>query len=136
MSIEISRQLLEQVRAHAAAAYPHECCGLLAGNDRRVTEVHAMANIRESARNRYLVDPAQQFRVERDLARRGLEVLGYYHSHPDVSAKPSAYDHEHAWESYSYLIVSVMSGRANGVRCWELKDQRTGFVETEVKTTD
>ena len=69
---------------------------------------------RESERNRFLIDPLEQLRVEKDARARGLDVLGYYHSHPDHPARPSNYDREHAWPWYSYVIVSVQRGEPRG----------------------
>ncbi len=82
---------------------------------------------RESERNRFLIDPKEQLKVEKDARSRGLEVVGYYHSHPDHPARPSEYDREHAWPWYSYLIVSVERGEAKDVRSWMLSDDRSRF---------
>ncbi|MDR2489668.1 MAG: Mov34/MPN/PAD-1 family protein [Desulfovibrio sp.] len=60
--------------------------------------------------------------------KRGLEVLGYYHSHPDHPALPSAYDLEHAWPFYSYVIVSIVKGNAGEMLSRVLADDRSRFV--------
>jgi proteasome lid subunit RPN8/RPN11 len=54
-------------------------------------------------------------------------VLGFFHSHPDHPARPSAFDLEHAWPYYSYLIVSVVDGKVAGIASWRLAADRTRF---------
>src|SRR5512134_2612416 len=103
------------MRAHAAAAYPHECCGFLVGERSDghaiVTDLVRASNAREdSPRNRYLIPPEEFARVLRDADRKGLDVLGFYHSHPDAPARPSEYDREHAWPAYAYFVLAVAAG--------------------------
>jgi proteasome lid subunit RPN8/RPN11 len=61
-----------------------------------------------------------------------LDVLGFYHSHPDHPARPSDYDREHALPFYSYIIVAVEKGEARDYTSWVLKDDRSAFVEENV----
>ena len=158
MALKIQSGQLEAIHRHAEADYPAECCGILLGRaeegSKDVFEVARVANLRldreraeqviplddpgrESERNRFLIDPREQLRVEKDARARGLAVLGYYHSHPDHPARPSAYDREHAWPWYSYIIVSVEAGAARETRSWVLSDDRGSFEpETlEVKSS-
>ena len=87
----------------------------------------------ESERNRFLIDPKEQIRVERETRARGLEVLGYYHSHPDHPAHPSNYDRDHGWPWYSYVILSVIQGNPEEMTSWVLKDDRSGFLGIEAQ---
>ena len=87
----------------------------------------------ESERNRFLIDPADQLRVEKNARARNLDVLGYYHSHPDHPARPSNYDREHAWPWYSYIILSVYHGEPKELASWVLSEDRTAFEPEEVK---
>ncbi len=126
-----AREALE-IRAHLERAYPEEGCGVLLGRERdgarRVERVLGFENRREdSRRNRYLSAPEQLLAAEREARAEGLEVLGFFHSHPDQPARPSAFDLEHAWPYYSYLIVSVAGGRAVESRCWRLAGDRARF---------
>ena len=66
-------------------------------------------------------------RGEQYARERQLDVIGFYHSHPDVAAVPSVFDREHAWPTYSYLIVSVLQGEAVDIRSWELESDRSRF---------
>lgn len=148
MSLRLTERHLDAIRTHGARDYPNECCGILLGSangeTKEVKEVVALKNIRsdpalaqkfvpledpgrETERNRYLIDPAEQLRIEKGARARGLEVLGYYHSHPDHPARPSDYDREHAWPWYSYIIVAVERGTPKALVSWVLSDDRSRF---------
>ncbi len=132
--MKISRALLTQIHAHLEAGYPNEACGVLLGKNGVVTEVVPAPNTRtDSARNRYLIDPLAYLKIERDADRRGLQVLGIYHSHPDVPAIPSQFDLEHAWPNLSYLIVSVCKGKAVETNSWQLREDRSRFDQEPVE---
>src|SRR5437867_1168644 len=132
--MKISRQLLDQIHAHLEAGYPNEACGVMLGRDGVVTEVVAAGNERtDSARNRYLIDPLAYLKIERDADKRGLQVLGIFHSHPDVAARPSQFDLDHAWPNLSYLIVSVVKGKAVETNSWRLRDDRSQFDHESVE---
>jgi len=75
-------------------------------------------------------------RVEKDARARGLEVLGYYHSHPDHPARPSEYDREHAWPWYSYLIVAVEKGVPRDSRSWVLSEDRSVFHAEQIEVEE
>lgn len=128
-----------ELAAHGERDYPHECCGLLLGrfenNEEKVcAELFPISNAREEAakRNRFLIRPEELLRGEQYAAAKELEVVGFYHSHPDHPAVPSAYDLEHAWPVYSYIVVAVQSGRAEDLRSWEMQADRTRFSEEEI----
>lgn len=128
-----------ELAAHGERDYPHECCGLLLGrfenNEEKVcAELFPISNAREEAakRNRFLIRPEELLRGEQYAAAKELEVVGFYHSHPDHPAVPSAYDLEHAWPVYSYIVVAVQSGHAEDLRSWEMQADRTRFSEEEI----
>jgi proteasome lid subunit RPN8/RPN11 len=128
MTLRLSETLAEEVRREGVLAYPAECCGVLAGRAGEVKEVIQlvpMPNRRTDDPHRYLITPDDVRRVTAELRASGLEVLGYYHSHPDHPAAPSAFDTEHAWPWYSYVIVSVERGRAAELSSWILEDDRS-----------
>lgn len=132
--IAIGADSLEAIRRHGEADYPHECCGLLIGSfeasgAKVVDEIYPIGNAREEAakRNRFLIAPDDMMRGEKHARAKGLDVLGFYHSHPDHPAVPSAFDLEHAWPVYSYVIVSVRSGRAEDLLSFELRSDRSRF---------
>ena len=132
MSLHLGATHAGAIHAHLARAYPEEGCGVLLGRDegarRIVEEVRVFENRREDSRgNRYLIAPEQLLEAERDARAAGRDVLGFYHSHPDHPALPSAFDLEHAWPYYSYLIVSVQAGRVEDTRSWRLVADRSRF---------
>jgi len=138
MALKLTAALLNAIERHAEAAYPHEGCGILLGrvegDTRTVTDILPVENQREEAarRNRYLIPPEVVADGEEMAEQKGLEVIGFFHSHPDHPARPSAFDREHAWPWYSYVITSVERGRASGSRAWRLLDDRSQFVEEEM----
>jgi proteasome lid subunit RPN8/RPN11 len=137
--ITISEQLLGVIREHGVRDYPYECCGLLLGrygeNGKLVKETYPISNAREESakRNRFLIEPEELLRGERYALDRDLEVVGFYHSHPDSPAVPSQYDLEHAWPTYSYIIVSTSPEQARDLFSWEQEPDRSRFNEEEIR---
>jgi proteasome lid subunit RPN8/RPN11 len=138
MEIVISDQHLSSISEHCQQAYPNEGCGILLGlselGSTTVVDVLLTGNAREEAdqHNRYLIPPQSLLEGELQAERRGLEVVGYFHSHPDHPARPSEFDREHAWPWYSYLILSVRGGEAIASRSWQLREDRSGFDEETI----
>jgi proteasome lid subunit RPN8/RPN11 len=137
--IQLAPQKQNEIAAHGERDYPHECCGLLLGSfadgdSKSVSEIYPISNAREeqAKRNRFLIRPEELMRGEQYAEKRGLDVVGFYHSHPDHPAVPSGYDLEHAWPLYSYIIVSVSDGAAQDLRSWEMKPDRSRFTEEEI----
>ena len=129
MSLRIADGLLEEIRRHGEQAYPAECCGALAGRVhasgmKEVVRLAPAVNRRTDDPHRYLIAPDDLRRLEGDLRAEGLEIVGYYHSHPDHPAVPSGFDTAHAWPWYSYLIVRVEGGRGREAASWTLDDEQ------------
>jgi proteasome lid subunit RPN8/RPN11 len=132
MSLRLRAALTRQIHADLCRAYPEEGCGVLLGRDdgetREVVRAVTFDNQREDSRhNRYVISPEQFLGAELMARDEGLDVIGFYHSHPDHPARPSDFDREHAWPWYSYLIVSVMQGKAAETTSWRLGDDRSRF---------
>ena len=126
------------VHTHLCRAYPEEGCGVMLGREseghREVEKVIAFDNVREDSReNRYLIAPEQFLRAEREARDAGLDVIGFFHSHPDHPSRPSAFDLEHAWPWYSYLIVSVERGTAKDAHSWRLAEDRSRFEPEDLE---
>ncbi|MEM1991531.1 MAG: M67 family metallopeptidase [Nitrososphaerota archaeon] len=137
MTLVISKADLDEVIRHALETYPEECCGLLVG--RKEDERKVIAKVVRSKnvymgdrRRRYVVDPLDIYNVEKDAEKRGLMLIGVYHSHPDYPARPSAYDAEVAWPSMSYLIVSIYNKGAKEVTAWIFDEKNKEFREESV----
>ncbi len=123
---------IEEIKQIAQKTYPHECCGVMVGSIengvKTVTELIPAENQRtDSPANRYLITPDLLNELEKKLKGTDRAILGFFHSHPDVPARPSAYDQDHAWPWYSYVIVSVNRGQAGEIHNWKLRDDRSAF---------
>jgi proteasome lid subunit RPN8/RPN11 len=141
MTLEILAHLLEEIHSSGETAYPEEGAGLLLGvvngEHKQATAVLMLANAREDAarHNRYLITPQDMLLGEQEAMRRGLDVIGIFHSHPDHPNRPSDFDREWALPWYSYLITSVHNGLAVESRAWRLLEDRSGFVEEPILLT-
>ena len=137
MTLVLEPRHVDAIRRHGEADYPREACGLIGGTaeDGRkvaVTIVPLRNGLDDTPNNRYLIDP-DAFRCAQDkLDRDGLEVIGVYHSHPDHPPAPSAYDREHAWPWFSYVIVEIRRGQAGDHQSWVLADDREAFALEEL----
>ncbi len=137
----ISKDHLAEIRRIAEDAYPNECCGILGGSaeggHKSVSEVVSAPNQRsDSAHNRYLISPQFFYQVDKDFRKRGVEIIGIFHSHPDCPANPSEVDRKYAWPWLSYLIITVANSKATEQLSWTLRDDRSGFDPEEVKTEE
>lgn len=137
--LKIPDELIRSIHAHGVETYPHECCGALLGRDgdesREITALLPLANRRDdSPRNRFELTPDDVRRAEKTAREKRLELLGWYHSHPDAPARPSEFDREHAWPWYSYVIVSVQKGVARDTTSWRLQDDRTAYDSELIET--
>ena len=117
------------MRGHLELGYPNEACGALIGRvdavDHEVIEFRGMRNIiTDRPWDRYALDPLEQLRVQKDAESRGLEIIGFAHSHPDHPPVPSRFDADHAWSFYSYVVASVQNGVLREARSWRLDDAK------------
>lgn len=137
-SLRVAGAQLERLQAHAREGYPHEVCGILAGSRDRnqVTEVVPLLNERaDSPRNRYRVSGLAMMKAEQAIEERGLEVVGYYHSHPDHPSHYSDYDRDHALPNMSYPIVSIQEGRVADLASWRLTEDRSRMDPEPIEIT-
>ena len=144
--LTITSKLAEEIRGHGAETYPHECCGALLGREellegkkivREILGLFPLVNRRDdSPRNRFSVTSEDVRAAEKAAKDKELEVVGWYHSHPDHPAKPSQYDCDHAWPWYSYVIVSVANGKPQEMTSWRLNDDRVDFTGEDIELHD
>ena len=138
MKIRINHLDLNNIKKHGEDDYPHECCGFLFGtstNDTKtIMKIRPVQNSRnsENRHNRYLITPQEFLKAEHQARLDGLDIIGFYHSHPDAEARPSQYDLDYSWPVYSYLIVSVKNREAKEATCWQIKDDRSEFLQEEL----
>src|ERR1700694_6025554 len=127
------------IQAHGEAAYPNEGAGLLLGQaangTKTVVDILPVGNEWEAGEqyHRYLITPQDMLRGEAEAARRGLDVVGIFHSHPDHVAEPSIMDRDWALPWYSYIITTIQKGRAVKSRAWLLRDDRSAFDEEDIQ---
>jgi proteasome lid subunit RPN8/RPN11 len=132
MLLRIREDLVQRIQAHGVQTYPQECCGALLGRgdetSREVLDLLPLANRRDdSPRNRFELTADDVRLAEKTARERDVELLGWYHSHPDAPARPSEFDREHAWPWYSYIILSVQKGEPREMTSWRLEDDRSGY---------
>ena len=133
MAITLPDGVDQAIRAHGVEAYPNECCGALIGRDGVVTATFALPNTTEEGpRRRFLVRPQDYREAEKRASEMVAELLGFYHSHPDHPARPSQYDLDHAWPSFSYIIVSVQAGKPTDMTSWRLQEDRSAFDQEDL----
>jgi proteasome lid subunit RPN8/RPN11 len=130
--LRITQADYEAVRRHGEQAYPHECCGVLLGrvegDVRVVTSTAPCDNARtDSPQNRYQIDPRELIIIQREARRRGEDIVGFYHSHPDHPPMWSQTDLAEAhWIGCSYSITSVLQGKADVSNSFALEGEDEG----------
>ena len=131
----------DEIRRHGEETYPHECCGILLGtadgNLRTVQAIIRCSNTRtDSPHNRYHIDPRELLRAQREAHERGIDIVGFYHSHPDHPPRWSPTDFNEAhWIGCSYVITSVEQGRAAVTNSFALagsSEDDKAFADEEV----
>jgi len=116
--LKLSEPIYNALRKHGEETYPHECCGVLLGRSENdvntVEDAMRAGNTRtDAAHNRYHIAPQELIKIQRQGRERGLDIVGFYHSHPDHPAQWSKTDFEEAhWLGCSYVITAVANGVA------------------------
>ncbi len=135
--------LLGAIRSHARSTYPDECCGFLLAperdDDREATRsvdaVEPAANEYEGERRRrFVIRPDELRAAERRASASGRSIVGFYHSHPDHPARPSAFDQDHAWPWYTYVVLSITADDVPAVGAFELDPDTSTFREVRLST--
>ncbi len=139
--MKISKCVVDRIKEHGKRTFPEECCGVLLGkvdgDEKVVRDFLEIENEREDQRQRrFLITPEAYQEADKQARKLGLEILGFYHSHPDHPAQPSQYDLEHAWAWFSYLITSVQKGEAKETTSWVLQEDRLEFEQEIIEETD
>jgi proteasome lid subunit RPN8/RPN11 len=127
-ALEIGQTVVDSIVAHARAALPNECCGLLIGVAGRIRRSVPATNL-EPGPSSYLIDPADHFAAIRSARAEGCEVLGAYHSHPGAEPVPSRRDvAEASGTDFVYLIVSIGPDERADVRAYRVGEGRATAV--------
>ena len=114
MTLEVSSQVIDALLAHARTAHPHECCGLLLGASLHISAIQPAANVHVASHTHFEIDPQILVDAHRAARGGGPQVLGYYHSHPNGLARPSATDV--AMQTGQKAIWAIIA--AGGVTFW------------------
>ena len=139
--VKLSDDIIRRIAQHGENSYPEECCGILLGRENEgiqaVRDVIAIDNSQDENRRRRFLITAEQYReAEKSASEKGMDLLGFYHSHPDHPPVPSTFDTEHALPWFTYIIVSVRSGKAGDTKAWLLNDDRKKFNERPLLKED
>jgi proteasome lid subunit RPN8/RPN11 len=133
----IEGQAREKIIGHTVNNYPHEACGILLcpfEKPQYISAAHPTNNVTlEDPARRYLIDPSEFIEVDRWAEQRGLDIGGFYHSHPDHPPAPSDHDRSLAWEGYLYLIVSIKRGIFDKARAWTYDHTQKYFNEVKIQ---
>jgi len=137
--LNLTAELKKNIKAAGEATYPNECCGIILGeisedgtkNAKRTEKIDNSSENNEQY-HRFLITPEDMFKAEKIARAAKMEIIGFYHSHPDHPSMPSGYDRDHALPFYSYVIISVDDGKAQVLTSWELTADRENFVQEEI----
>ncbi len=135
MQAKLSSNLQQEIFKQMEAGYPNEVGGFLLGSQKQdnvtVSEIIQIENVfeKEEQFHRYAMTPQDWARLEDQADERGLTLVGYYHSHPDSPAIASIYDRDYALPNFTYIITSVVNGKAVDQKVWKLRDDRSQFDE-------
>lgn len=141
MVVKLQPEHPKAIQVYGEVAYPKECCGLMLGRlvkgEKHIVELLPADNAREEDQqhNRFLISPQTMFQAEKCARGKGMDVLGFYHSHPNAEACPSQFDLDHAWPFYSYIIISVLQGQAGSMTCWKLSHDRASFSLEDIQSS-
>lgn len=121
--LRIPERIAKEIVDHALQEDPNECCGILAGRDGSATVAYRITNVARSP-YRYLMDPQEFLRADKDIEARGLELVAFYHSHTHSEARPSDTDIrmalESRWLDVLYVLVSLQDKEAPDLRAFRI----------------
>jgi proteasome lid subunit RPN8/RPN11 len=138
--LRFTRAVYDALRAHGEETYPRECCGALLGRFTqegwRIEEAVRAGNTKTvSAHSRYQIATEELVKIEREARRKGLEIAGFYHSHPDHPAHWSPTDLAEAhWPGCCYVITAVLKGKAAMTNSFLLAGDREEEMRFERQT--
>jgi proteasome lid subunit RPN8/RPN11 len=133
--VTITRRALDVVLAHARAERPRECCGMLLGHSQHILTAVRARNLADDPLRRFLIDPEDHIAARREARRQGLDVVGFYHSHPRSGAAPSAADDAEASYADAVSLIVGMDGEVVvETRLFRLRESRLEEERLEVES--
>jgi proteasome lid subunit RPN8/RPN11 len=143
--LRVTKAVYGAIRAHGEKTYPYECCGALLGRSTSdgwwiEASIRAGNTRTDSAHNRYQIAPVELVKIEREARQRGLDIGGFYHSHPDHPAHWSQTDLAEAhWLGCSYVITAVANGKAEATNSFRLAgdaEENKRFEDEPIEVKD
>lgn len=141
MKVIVSSENLRAIEAHGESTYPNEGAGFLLGRiDGEVLRIEALIPIvnkweADEQYHRYVLTPEDFSKAEIEAMKRGVDLVGVFHSHPDHVAEPSIYDRDWAIPNFSYFISSIEKGKAKVTYSWRLQPDRSAFDSEPIEVT-
>ena len=139
MKVIVSAEHMRAIEAHGEATYPNEGAGFLLGKlDGDTLRIEGVLPIEnkwdaDEQYHRYVLTPDDFMRAELEAAKRGIDMVGVFHSHPDHVAEPSIYDRDWAMPNFSYFISSIRKGTVDVTYSWRLRPDRTEFESEPIE---
>ena len=130
--MRISRQLLDDVIAHARADAPNECCGMIASSNGEAVAVHRARNAAASP-FRYEMDGMEQYRIQTAIEDAGHELGAIYHSHTRSAPEPSQTDINLAFYPEAVYVIVGLKGPEPDVRAWLIVDGTVSAATLEIE---
>lgn len=134
--IILSKEVIKVIQEDGENSFPNECCGFLYGKEKEERKINLaipVLNVKEGdQKRRFEISPLEYMKAEKYALENNLELLGVYHSHPNHPAIASEHDLKVAMPFFSYVIVSVMEGKAEDIFSWKLKEGEREFLQEEV----
>ena len=132
-SMRITREMYDDMVAHARAEAPNECCGMVAARDGDAVRVYRTTNV-EASPFRFVIDGAEQLRVYNEIESDGFDLGAIYHSHTRTEPHPSQTDinFSRAWPGVLWIIVGLAGDDAD-VRTWQIENGQVSEAELVVE---
>jgi proteasome lid subunit RPN8/RPN11 len=131
----VPRRVREAIAAHARAAAPQECCGLLVGSGEGAVTVHEAvptANVADDPQRRFAIDPQAHFNLLRRLRGGPTAVVGHYHSHPEGPVAPSRHDLAMAHDPWALWLIAAVHGGQVALSAYRADSGGSRFVPVEM----
>ena len=143
LAVHLPASARDAIRRLAEAAYPNEGCGVLIGlyegegDGVAVGEATSARNLwTERLADRYDMDPADIQAADRSARARGLDVVGFWHSHPDHPARPSQFDSDRSWLDYVYLIINTVVAGSGDLNAFASDRESGGLTPITLRLED
>ena len=130
--IKLKKKDYDMLLKHCIDELPNEACAILAGRDDTILNVYIMENIQKQPDN-FFMAPEEQFRVVKDIRKKGLDMLGIFHSHPDAAARPSERDISMAfYPEAACFIISLIKKEAPDLKGFWIVDEKVTEEEIHI----